>query len=51
MTILTAGGQYFGHREETMTYKIIPCENGVGEWEAVGKDIATQVFDLRTEAE
>ena len=34
-----------------MTYKIIPCENGVGEWEVVGEDIATQVFDLRSEAE
>jgi len=34
-----------------MTYKIIPCENGVGEWEVVGDDIATQVFDLRSEAE
>ena len=34
-----------------MGYKIIPCENGVGEWEVVGEDIATKVFDLRSEAE
>ena len=34
-----------------MTYKIVPCENGVGVWEVVGDNIATQVFDLRSDAE
>ena len=34
-----------------MTYKIVPCENGVGVWEVVGDNIATQVFNLRSDAE